>query len=195
MNIPFLQAFGDMYLTLARAEREVNLARRHSETAKAATAEAQAALRERNALQLKVGRLERELKETTRRLEAVEEARLESERRRTEELSMARAEAVEEYQGSDRFKSLVLDAMVEEQYGWEKLVARFNPGLDINFDTSGVPPPIPSGRESLFAATPSAEATSPSEAETRGGADASGGESTVDPDTAAEDEADDHADA
>ncbi|CAL2246823.1 unnamed protein product [Prunus armeniaca] len=169
-------AFGDMYLTLARAEREVNLARRHSETAKAATAEAQAALRERNALQLKVGRLERELKETTRRLEAVEEARLESERRRTEELSMARAEAVEEYQGSDRFKSLVLDAMVEEQYG-------------------GVPPPIPSGRESLFAATPSAEATSPSEAETRGGADASGGESTVDPDTAAEDEADDHADA
>ncbi|CAL2263485.1 unnamed protein product [Prunus armeniaca] len=188
-------AFGDMYLTLARAEREVNLARRHSETAKAATAEAQAALRERNALQLKVGRLERELKETTRRLEAVEEARLESERRRTEELSRARAEAVEEYQGSDRFKSLVLDAMVEEQYGWEKLVARFNPGLDINFDTSGVPPPIPSGRESLFAATPSAEATSPSEAETRGGADASGGESTVDPDTAAEDEADDHADA
>ncbi|CAL8088083.1 unnamed protein product [Prunus armeniaca] len=188
-------AFGDMYLTLARAEREVDLARRHSETAKAATAEAQAAIRERNVLQLKVGRLERELKEMTRRLEAVEEARLESERRRTEELSMARAEAVEEYQGSDRFKSLVLDAMVEEQYGWEKLVARFNPGLDINFDTSGVPPPIPSGRESLFAATPSAEATSPSEAETRGGADASGGESTVDPDTAAEEEADDHADA
>ncbi|CAL2229465.1 unnamed protein product [Prunus armeniaca] len=188
-------AFGDMYLTLARAEREVDLARRHSETAKATTAEAQAAIREKNVLQLKVGRLERELKETTRRLEAVEEARLESERRRTEELSVARAEAVEEYQGSDRFKSLVLDAMVEEQYGWEKLVARFNPGLDINFDTSGVPPPIPSGRESLFAATPSAEATSPSEAETRGGADASGGESTVDPDTAAQEEVDDHADA
>ncbi|CAL2271279.1 unnamed protein product [Prunus armeniaca] len=188
-------AFGDMYLTLARAEREVDLARRHSEITKAATAEAQAALRERNALQLKVGRLERELKEIARRLEAVEEARLESERRRTEELSVARAEAVEEYQGSDRFKSLVLDAMVEEQYGWEKLAARFNPELDINFDTSGVPPPIPSGRELLFAATPSAEATSPSEAETRGGADASGGESTVDPDTAAEEEADDHADA
>ncbi|CAL2270716.1 unnamed protein product [Prunus armeniaca] len=188
-------AFGDMYLTLAKAERKVDLARRHSETAKAATAEAQAAIREKNVLQLKVGRLERELKETTRRLEAVKEARLESERRRTEELSVARAEAVEEYQGSDRFKSLVLDAMVEEQYGWEKLVARFNPELDINFDTSGVPPPIPSGRESLFAATPSAEATSPSEAETRGGADASRGESTVDPDTAAEKEADDHADA
>ncbi|CAL8168708.1 unnamed protein product [Prunus armeniaca] len=167
------RAFGDMYLTLARAEREVDLAIRHSETAKAATAEAQAAIRERNVLQLKVGRLELELKETTRRLEAVEEARLESERRRTEELSVARAEAVEEYQGSNRFKSLVLDAMVED----------------------GVPPPIPSGRESLFAATPSAEATSPSEAKTRGGADASGGESTVDPDTAAEEEADDHADA
>ncbi|CAL2249563.1 unnamed protein product [Prunus armeniaca] len=166
-------AFGDMYLTLARAEREVDLARRHSETAKAITAEVQAAIWERNVLQLKVGRLERELKETTRRLEAVEEARLESERRRTEGLSVARAKAVEEYQGSDRFKSLVLDAMVED----------------------GVPPPIPSGRESLFAATPSAEATSPSETETRGGADASGGESTVDPDTAAEEAEDDHADA
>ncbi|CAL9019594.1 unnamed protein product, partial [Prunus brigantina] len=106
-------AFGDMYLTLARAEREVALARRHSETAKAATAEAQAALRERNALQLKVGRLERELKETSRRLEVVEEARLETERRRTEELAVARAEAVEEYKGSESFKNLVLDAMVE----------------------------------------------------------------------------------
>lgn len=52
-----LLAFGDMYLTLAR---------HHSETAKAATAEAQAALQERNALQLKVERLERELKETAR---------------------------------------------------------------------------------------------------------------------------------
>ncbi|CAL2253854.1 unnamed protein product [Prunus armeniaca] len=188
-------AFGDMYLTLVRAEKEVDLARRHSETAKAATTEAQVAIRERNALQLKVGRLERELKETARRLEAVEEARLESERRRTEELSIARAKAVEEYQGSDKFKSLVLDVMVEEQYRWEKLVERFSPELDINFDTSGVPPPIPSGRESLFAATPSAEATSPSKAETRGGADASGGELTVDPDTATEEEADDHADA
>ncbi|CAL9000161.1 unnamed protein product, partial [Prunus brigantina] len=188
-------AFGDMYLTLARAEREVALARRHSETAKAATAEAQAALRERNALQLKVGRLERELKETSRRLEVVEEARLETERRRTEELAVARAEAVEEYQGSEKFKSLVLDAMVEEQYGWEKMVARFNPELDINFDTSGVPPPIPSGRELLFAATPSAEATSPSEVETRGGADASGGESNLDTGAGGEEEVDDHADA
>ncbi|CAL9001542.1 unnamed protein product, partial [Prunus brigantina] len=143
---------------------------------------------------LKVGRLERELKEIARRLEAVEEARLKAERRRTEELSAARAKAVEEYQGSEKFKSLVLDAMVEEQYGWEKLVARFNPDLDINFDTSGVPPPIPSGRESLFASSSSAEATSP-ETEARGGADASGGESTLDANTTAEEEADDRADA
>ncbi|CAL8085117.1 unnamed protein product [Prunus armeniaca] len=59
-------AFGDMYLTLARAEREVDLVRRHSKTAKAATVEAQAAIRERNVLQLKVGKLEQDLKETTR---------------------------------------------------------------------------------------------------------------------------------
>ncbi|CAL2276956.1 unnamed protein product [Prunus armeniaca] len=39
-------AFRDMYLTLARAERDVDLARRHSETAKAATAEAQATAEE-----------------------------------------------------------------------------------------------------------------------------------------------------
>lgn len=56
------QAFGDMYLTLARADKEVGLVRRHSEIAKAATIEAHAAIREKNVLQLKVGRLERELK-------------------------------------------------------------------------------------------------------------------------------------
>lgn len=125
-----------MYLTLARAYKEVALARHQSKTAKATNAEAEVAIREKNALQLKVGRLERELKEMSRRREVAEEARAEAERRK-----------VEEYKGSEDFRDLVLEGMVEEQLGWEKLIARFNPALDINFDTGGVPPPIPLGRE------------------------------------------------
>lgn len=39
-----LQAFGDMYLTLGRAEKKVALTRRQSEVTKAATVKAQAAL-------------------------------------------------------------------------------------------------------------------------------------------------------
>lgn len=86
---------------LARAQREVALARRHSESAKAATTEAQAYIREKNALQLKVGRLERELKKVSRRLEAAEEARVEAERKKAEELAAACAQAVEKYKVSD----------------------------------------------------------------------------------------------
>ncbi|KAI5324209.1 hypothetical protein L3X38_033282 [Prunus dulcis] len=149
-------AFGDMYLTLARTEKEVALARRLSETVKTTTAKAQATLRERNTLQLRVGRLERELKET---------------RKKVEELDAARAEAVEECKGSEELKNLVLDAIVEEQFVWEKLVVRFTLDLDINFDTSGVPLPIPPGRELLFMLPSSADALSPLDAEARGGAD------------------------
>lgn len=114
MIMYILQAFEDMYLTLARAEKEVAFARRHSETAKAVTAKAQAVLRERNALQLRVERLERELKKTSWRLEEVEEARIEAERKKVEELAASRVEAIEEYKGSKGFKNLVLDTMVEE---------------------------------------------------------------------------------
>ncbi|CAL9028375.1 unnamed protein product [Prunus brigantina] len=91
-------AFGDMYLTLVRADKEVGLVRCHSEIAKAATTEAHAAIREKNVLQLKVGRLERELKEVSRLLEAAEEAMVEAKRKK----------------GKDELKNLVLDAMVEE---------------------------------------------------------------------------------
>ncbi|KAI5338521.1 hypothetical protein L3X38_017792 [Prunus dulcis] len=118
-------------------------------------------LRERNALQLRVGQLERELKETSRWLVGVEDARVEAEQKKVEELAVSRVEAIEEYKGSEGFKNLVLDAMVEEQFGWEKTVVRFNPELDINFDTSGAPPPIPSGRELLFESPSSSDATSP----------------------------------
>ncbi|CAL9000888.1 unnamed protein product [Prunus brigantina] len=48
---------------------------------------------------------------------------------------------------------------LKEQFGWEKLVVRFNPDLDINFDTSGVLPPIPYGRELLFVSPSSGDAT------------------------------------
>lgn len=57
---------------------------------------------------------------------------------------------MEEYKGSEEFRDLMLEGMVEEQLGWEKLIARFNPALNINFDIGGVPPPIPSSREWMF---------------------------------------------
>ncbi|VVA28313.1 PREDICTED: LOC110768041 isoform [Prunus dulcis] len=88
------RAFGDMYLTLARTE-----------TAKVATTEAQP---------LKVGQLEREVEETSHLLEAVKEARAKAERKKVEELVAPCVEEVEEYKGSDEFKNLVLDMMVEE---------------------------------------------------------------------------------
>ncbi|CAL8168010.1 unnamed protein product [Prunus armeniaca] len=176
---PFFLSLWDMYLTLVRAEKEVALARRHSETAKATT----------------VGSLERELKETTRRLEAVEEASAEAKTKKGQELASACSEAVEEYKGSDDFKNLVLDAMVEEQFGWEKLVARFNPDLDINFDTSGLSPPIPPGRDLLFVSPSSADATSPPNAEARGGAEVNEGESIPEPEPTAEKAPEEHADA
>lgn len=152
-----------MYLTLARAEKEMALARSHSETAKASTA-----------LQLKVGRLERELKETARLLEAVDEAWAEAERRKEEELAAARVGAVD-----DEFKNLVLDVMVEEQFDWEKVVARFNPDLDINFDISGVRPPISLGRELLFASPSSAKPITSPDAEVEDGAKGGGGDAVL----------------
>ncbi|KAL6280730.1 hypothetical protein ACE6H2_017611 [Prunus campanulata] len=178
-----------------RAEKEVALARRQSETAKSATAEAQAAIWERNVLQLKVRRLERELKEVSRQLEDAEEARAEAERKQVEELETTHVEDVVEYKGSDEFKNLVLDAMVEEPFGWEKLVARFNPELDINFDISGVPPPIPLSRELLFASPSSANPTSPPNAELGGGAEVSGGGSIPEAELAAEEAPEERADA
>ncbi|CAL8134745.1 unnamed protein product [Prunus armeniaca] len=88
-------------------------------------------------------------------LELVEAARVEAERKKVEELAAAQAEAIEKYKGSKGFKTLVLDAM------WR-------------------PSPIPFGLELLFTFPLSTNATSPSDAEARGGADASGGESTLD---------------
>ncbi|KAI5343178.1 hypothetical protein L3X38_011054 [Prunus dulcis] len=84
INAFLTRAFGDMYLTLAGTETA------------------------------KVGRLEREVEETSRLLEAVKEARAKAERKKVEELAAPCVEEVEEYKGSDEFKNLVLDMMVEE---------------------------------------------------------------------------------
>lgn len=62
---------------------------------------------------------------------------------KAEEVTAAHTKAVKEYKASDEFKNLVLDGMVEKQFGWDKLVVRFNPIVEINFDTNSIPPPIP----------------------------------------------------
>ncbi|PQP98955.1 hypothetical protein Pyn_09766 [Prunus yedoensis var. nudiflora] len=76
--------------------------------------------------------------------------------------------------------------MVEEQFRWEKSVVRFNPDLDINFDTSGVPPLILPGRELLFVSFSSGDAASPPDAEVGGGSEGGGGEVVPEAEPAAE---------
>ncbi|KAI5323519.1 hypothetical protein L3X38_032591 [Prunus dulcis] len=61
------EAFGEMYMTIAREDKKVALARRQMEVVKAATVEAHATIRKKNALQLKTNRFERELKETKKK--------------------------------------------------------------------------------------------------------------------------------
>lgn len=68
-----------------------------------------------------------------------------------EEVTATHTEVVKEYKATDDFNNLVLDRMVKKQFGWDKLVARFNPTMEINFDASSVPPPIPLGKEWMFA--------------------------------------------
>lgn len=63
-----LQAFGEMYLTVAREDKEVALAMRKTELVKVATVKAQAVIPKKNALQLKNNRFERELKKTKKKI-------------------------------------------------------------------------------------------------------------------------------
>lgn len=49
---------------------------------------------------------------------------------------------MEDYRIFEEFKSLILDGIMEEQYTWGKHVARFNPDLEINFDTDGAHLPL-----------------------------------------------------
>ncbi|BBN69226.1 hypothetical protein Prudu_832S000100 [Prunus dulcis] len=74
-----------------------------------------------------------------------------AEESKAEEVAAARVEAIESFRSSEELKSYIMDRLVDEQLRWEDRLVRFNPSLEINFDTSGEPP----------AQTPPADASAP----------------------------------
>lgn len=74
-------------------------------------------------------------------------------------------------------------------------MVRFNPDLDINLDTSGVPPPIPYGRELLFASPSSGDAARPPDAQAGKGFEGGGAEAVSKAELAAEEAPEQRADA
>ncbi len=135
--ILFWQAFGEMYVSMAKADKEIQRLKRRDEQAKSKVAEAQEAIREKNALLVQKAALAKEVEELKRS--------------KAEEVAAARVEAIESYRSSEELKSYIMDRLVDEQLRWEDRLVRFNPSLDINFDTSGEPP----------AQTPPADASAP----------------------------------
>ncbi|BBH06351.1 hypothetical protein Prudu_017987 [Prunus dulcis] len=117
-------AFGEMYVSMAKADKEIQRLKRRDEMAKSKMAEAQEA-REKNALLLQKA-LAKEVEELKRS--------------KAEEVAAARVEAIESFRTSEELKSYIMDRLVDEQLRWEDRLVRFNPSVEINFDTSGEPP-------------------------------------------------------
>ncbi|XP_021803240.1 uncharacterized protein LOC110747360 [Prunus avium] len=119
-------AFGEMYVNMAKADKEIQRLKKRDELAKSKMAEAQEAIRERNTLLLQKAELAKEVEELKRS--------------KAEEVAAARAEAAEEFWSSEELRSYIMDRLVDEQLRWEKRLARFNPSVEIKFDTSGQSP-------------------------------------------------------
>ena len=115
-----------MYVSMAKADKEIQRLKRRDEMAKSKMAEAQEAIREKNALLLQKATLAKEVEELKRS--------------KAEEVAAARVEAIESFRTSEELKSYIMDRLVDEQLRWEDRLVRFNPSVEINFDTSGEPP-------------------------------------------------------
>ncbi|CAL2271400.1 unnamed protein product [Prunus armeniaca] len=119
-------AYGEMYVNMAKADKEIQRLKRRNEMAKDKIMEAQEAIQEKNTLVLQKAAMAKEMEELKRL--------------RAEEVAAARVEAIESFRGSKELRSYIMDQMVAMQLGWEERVAMFNPSVEINFDTSGEPP-------------------------------------------------------
>ncbi|BBH09270.1 hypothetical protein Prudu_021718 [Prunus dulcis] len=115
-----------MYVGIAKADKEIQRLKRRDEMAKSKMAEAQEAIQEKNALLLQKAALAKEVEELKRS--------------KAEEVAAARVEAIESFRTSEELKSYIMDRLVDEQLRWEDRLVRFNPSVEINFDTSGEPP-------------------------------------------------------
>ncbi|CAL2234273.1 unnamed protein product [Prunus armeniaca] len=130
-----------MYVNMAKADKEIQRLKMSNEMAKDKIAEAQEAIRDKNSLLLQKAALAREVEELKRsRAEEVAVARAKVEQKKVEEIAAARAEAIKSFQSSEELRSYIMDPMVAMQLYWEERLARFNPSVEINFDTSGEPP-------------------------------------------------------
>ncbi|CAL8137242.1 unnamed protein product [Prunus armeniaca] len=119
-------AYGEMYVNMAKADKEIQRLKRRNEMAKDKIAVAQEAIQEKNTLVLQKAAMAKEMEELKRL--------------RVEEVTAARVEAIESFRGSEELRSYIMDQMMAMQLGWEERVAMFNPSVEINFDTSGEPP-------------------------------------------------------
>ncbi|CAL8136887.1 unnamed protein product [Prunus armeniaca] len=119
-------AYGEMYVNMAKADKEIQRLKRRNEMAKDKIVEAQEAIQEKNTLVLQKAAMAKEMEELKRL--------------RAEEVAAARVEAIKSFRGSEELRSYIMDQMVAMQLGWEERVAMFNPSVEINFDTSGEPP-------------------------------------------------------
>ncbi|CAL2256830.1 unnamed protein product [Prunus armeniaca] len=100
--------------------------------------------------------LAREVEELKRsKAEEIAAIQAKVEQKKAEDVAAARAEAVELFRSSEELRSCIMGRLVYEQLCWEERLARFNPSVEINFDTSCEPlSPSPTAK-----ATPEPEPT------------------------------------
>ncbi|CAL9000892.1 unnamed protein product [Prunus brigantina] len=92
--------------------------------------------------------------ELKKRLASSERVLAKAEQKKAEEIADARAKAVESYRTSEELNSYILDQLEDEQIHWEETLVKFNRSLEINFDTSGVPPSVSPTADSIAVASP-----------------------------------------
>ncbi|CAL8174806.1 unnamed protein product [Prunus armeniaca] len=119
-------AYGEMYVNMAKADKEIQRLKRPNEMAKDKIAEAQEAIQEKNTLVLQKAAMAKEMEELKQS--------------RAEEVATARVEAIKSFRGWEELWGYIMDQIVAMQLRWEERVAMFNPSVEINFDTSGEPP-------------------------------------------------------
>lgn len=114
-----------MYVNMARADKEIQRLKRHDEMTKGKMAEVQEAIREKNTRLLQKAALAKEVEELKRS--------------KADEIAATLTEAIESFRSFKELRYYVMDRLVHEQLRWEDRLVRFNPSVEINFDTSGEP--------------------------------------------------------
>ncbi|XP_016652689.1 PREDICTED: uncharacterized protein LOC103343926 [Prunus mume] len=91
-------AYGEMYVNMAKADKEIQRLKRRNEMAKDKVVEVQEAIQEKNTMVLQKATMAKEMEELKRS--------------RVEEIAAARAEEIESFRGSEELRSYIMDQMV-----------------------------------------------------------------------------------